>query len=172
MKQEHKLILITERLVLRQFTTSDTTFVVELLNSPGWLEFIGDRHVKTDDDAVNYLENGPIKSYALNGYGLFLVELKNTGEPIGMCGIINRDYLEHPDIGFAFLPGYMGKGYAFEIASATMSYATNTLALPKIFAITLPGNKLSIKLLTKLRMRCISQFWLPDNSEQLLLFSN
>src|SRR5690348_11717563 len=98
-----KKILETERLVLREFDLDDTPFIIELLNSPGWLKYIGDRHVKTDDDAKRYLQNGPMKSYADNGFGLCMVMLTD-GTPVGMCGIINRADLEHPDIGFAFLP--------------------------------------------------------------------
>src|SRR5215213_5568163 len=127
-------ILETERLSLREFTLVDAKFIVELLNSPGWLQFIGDRYVKTEEKAESYLQNGPIKSYHENGFGLSMVELKENRTAIGMCGIIKRDSLETPDIGFAFLPQYEGKGYAFEIADATLSYAKNNLAIAKISA--------------------------------------
>src|SRR5688572_30067332 len=118
-----KIILVTKRLRLREFTPDDGEFIIELFNSPDWLKFIGDRKVKTIGQAQYYLENGPIKSYQQNGYGLYLVEKKDDAVPIGMCGILNRNTLDHPDIGFAFLPDYNGKGYALEIANATMTYA-------------------------------------------------
>lgn len=165
-------ILKTERLNLRKFRIDDTEFIIDLVNSPGWIEFIGDRNIKTLEEAKNYLANGPIKSYAVNGYGLSLVELKNEKIPIGMCGIIKRDNLENPDIGFAFLPDFTGKGYAFEIANATMSYAKEKLNLSIIYAITVSNNKPSINLLEKLGMKFIKLFCLPNDDEELMLFSN
>src|SRR5215210_8708442 len=99
-------ILETDRLRLRQFTLQDTSFIIELLNSPGWLKFIGDRNVKSEPQARNYLENGPLKSYQEYGYGLSMVERKTDNQAIGMCGILKRQTLEHPDIGFAFLPRF------------------------------------------------------------------
>src|ERR1700694_1684577 len=123
-----KLIAETERLRLREFAAGDAQFIVELLNSPGWLEFIGDRHIRTEEQAREYLVQGPVKSYQENGFGLSLVETKD-GVPVGMCGLIKRPALEHADIGFAFLPQFMGRGYAFEIASATMDYARNVLGM-------------------------------------------
>lgn len=167
-----KLILETERLLLRQFTTDDAKFITELVNTPGWIEFIGDRDIKTDEQAKKYLENGPLKSYELNGFGLYLVELKNEKAPIGMCGIIKRDYLENPDIGFAFLPAFTEKGFAFEMASETMIYAKNKLKLPTVFAITVSENKRSINLLKKLGMKFIKLFCSPGDNEELMLYSN
>ena len=97
-------ILQTERLLLREFTEDDAAFIVELLNSPGWIQYIGDRNIKTEEQAREYLNNGPLKSYRQNGFGLYMVEKKDDHTPIGMCGIIKRDTLNNPDIGFAFLP--------------------------------------------------------------------
>ena len=165
-------ILETERLRLRRFTIDDTKFIIKLVNSPGWIEFIGDRNIKTDDQAREYLQNGPLKSYELNGFGLSLVELKNEGTPIGMCGIIRRYMLENPDIGFAFLPEFTGKGLAFEIANATMKYAKDQLKLPIVYAITVPRNQSSIKLLEKIGMRFLRLFSFPDENEELMLFSS
>ena len=118
-----KNILETERLLLREFSTEDASFIIELLNSPGWIKYIGDRNVKTPEQASEYLLNGPIKSYAVNGYGLWLVEKKDDQAKIGMCGIIRRETLKDPDIGFAFLPEFSGKGYAYEIAKACLDHA-------------------------------------------------
>ena len=166
-----KIILETERLVLREFTIHDTQFIIELLNSPGWLKYIGNRNIETEEQAAIYLQNGPLKSYEVNGFGLSLVVMKNNNTPIGMCGILKRDNLDNPDIGFAFLPDFTGKGFAFEIANATMNFAKDTLLLPKILAITVPTNQPSINLLEKIGLKFISNFSFPNSAEQLMLFS-
>ena len=165
-------ILETERLRLREFTLDDTQFIIDLLNSPGWLKYIGDRNIKTEEQAVNYLKNGPMKSYAQNGFGLSLVERKEDKKAIGMCGIIRRDNLDSPDIGFAFLPEYNGQGYAYEIAYATLQYANDQLKFSKIAAITLPQNEKSIRLLEKIGLKFIKPFSFPNSQEELLLYSN
>jgi RimJ/RimL family protein N-acetyltransferase len=165
-----KNILETERLVLRPFTLGDAKFIIELVNTPGWLQFIGDRNIKTEDQARLYLRNGPMKSYDENGFGLALVELKADQTAIGMCGIIRRDTLENPDIGFAFLPSFEGMGMAFEIANATVEYAKNILKLPVVLAITMPENKRSIKLLEKIGFRYSRNIILPTDNATLMLF--
>ena len=111
----------SKRLVLRRFTVADSGFILRLLNAENWLKFIGDRHVRTTRQAEDYLLNGPVRSYEVNGFGLSLVALKADSTPVGMCGLLKRQELEHPDIGFAFLPEYTGKGYAFEIAEKTLN---------------------------------------------------
>jgi RimJ/RimL family protein N-acetyltransferase len=166
-----KYILETERLALRELNESDASFIIELLNSDGWLKYIGDRNVKAEDQARDYLNNGPIKSYQDHGYGLYLVEIKNEKIPIGMCGIIKRDTLELPDIGYAFLPKYMGQGYAFEIAQQTLVYAKEHLKIDEIFAITVRENKSSIKLLEKLGFSFQKLIDAPNDSVELRLFS-
>ena len=166
---QHSHILQTERLALRQFTLGDTAFIINLLNSPGWLQYIGDRNVKTKEQAVNYLKNGPIKSYEQNGFGLALVETKD-GIPIGMCGIIKRDNLEQPDIGFALLPEYTSQGYCYEIAAAVLMHAKNDLKLPTVLAITLPNNSKSIKLLEKIGFTFVKSFHTDLSKEELLLY--
>jgi RimJ/RimL family protein N-acetyltransferase len=165
-------ILETERLRLREFTLHDTEFIVALLNSPGWLQFIGDKHIKTAEQARSYLQHGPMKSYVEHGYGLFLVERKADNSAIGMCGIINRQDLDLPDVGFAFLPDFTGNGYALEIVSATISYAQQQLHIPKLLAITLPDNARSIRLLEKSGFHFIRTFRFPKSEEELLLYSN
>ncbi|MEO6252979.1 MAG: GNAT family N-acetyltransferase [Ferruginibacter sp.] len=166
-----KYILETERLTLREFVPGDTAFILELVNSPGWLKFIGDRNIKTTEQAKAYLENGPIKSYRENGFGLAMVETKDHKEQIGMCGIIKRDSLIKPDIGFAFLPEFTGKGYAFEMAFATINYAIQKLNIPVVYAITVENNVHSIKLLEKIGLKFIKTTSSPEN-EELLLYSN
>lgn len=161
-------VLDTERLVLRKLDVSDADFIVELLNTPGWLQFIGDRNVKTAADAEWYILNGPVKSYNTNGFGLYAVSLKD-GRPIGMCGLIKRDTLEHIDIGFAFLPAHSGKGYAYEAAIATLDYARKDLGLDTIVAITTQDNVQSINLLKKIGLRFERLIQMPGDDEVLML---
>jgi RimJ/RimL family protein N-acetyltransferase len=165
-----KPFLETERLIIRKFDLEDAGFIVALLNSPGWLEYIGDRQVRNEDEARAYLSNGPIQSYQTNGFGLSMVMLKEGNIPIGACGLLKREYLEHPDIGFAFLPAYTGQGYGFESADAVMNYAKNDLKLSRLFAFTIPQNKPSIKLLEKMGFQFDKKFMIPGEEEELLLF--
>lgn len=164
-----KIVLETERLILREFVFDDAHFIIELLNSEAWLKYIGDRRVKTLAQAKNYLKNGPLKSYATFGFGLNAAALQ-SGELIGMCGLLKRDYLEHPDIGFAFLPQHGKKGYAYEIAKATVEYAFKELQQKKIAAITVPENKNSIQLLQKIGFRFEKNIIQEDAKEELMLF--
>jgi len=163
-------ILETERLILRKFSLDDASFILNLLNTPTWMQFIGDRGVRNIDDARNYLLKGPIKSYETNGFGLYMVALKKTETPIGMCGLIKRDFLENVDIGFALLPEFAGKNYAYEVASATVDYARNTLKLPRLVAITTEDNAHSIKLLQKIGLTFEKKIKYGAEEEVLLLF--
>jgi len=163
--------LETVRLVLKKFTLEDSEFIRELLNTAGWLQFIGDRNVGTTDDARRYLEDGPLNSYNNSFFGLRLVQLKNDNVPIGMCGLVKRDYLDHPDLGFALLPNYTGRGYAFEIATKVIEYAFHILQEQKILAITLPANFSSINLLRKIGFGYERNFIVADTNEELSLFS-
>ena len=161
----------TDQLVLRKFTLDDADFIVELLNTEGWLKYIGDRNVRTAGDARVYLENGPLKTYSNDLFGLRLVQLKTGDVPIGMCGLIKRDYLDHFDLGFALLPTYTGRGYALEIAKKVLEYAFDRLHQQKILAITLPGNFSSIRLLVKTGFSYERDFLAPDTNEALSLYS-
>lgn len=161
----------SERLSLRALTLEDAEFILELLNTDGFIKYIGDRNVKTVEQAKSYLLNGPLKSYEINGFGLGLVELKTVRTPVGMCGLLQRDYLDHPDIGFAFLPQHNGKGYAHEIANAVIRFWLEKLQLEKILAIVLPENSSSIRLLQKLSFRYEKNFISPDTDEELCLYS-
>ncbi len=170
MSVNRKLLLETERLILREFDYEDTTFILELLNSPGWLAYIGDRGVKTLADARAYLRDGPMASFEKQGFGLAMVALRTTGEGIGMCGLIKRDSLPDVDIGYALLPAFMGKGYAFEVASATVNYAKEQHGLHRLVAITDPKNVASIKLLEKLGMQLEQEVQLRPDDNMLYLF--
>jgi [ribosomal protein S5]-alanine N-acetyltransferase len=143
----------TARLRVRWFDANDAQFIFELLNDPAWIEYIGDKGVHTRDDARRYIDKGPLAMYERHGFGLYAVESKETGEPIGMCGLIRRDGLEDVDLGFAFLPQFRGAGYAFESASAVMAYGKATLGLRRIVAIVSQGNHASSRLLGKLGFR-------------------
>ena len=165
-----KSILETDRLVLSELTRDDSAFIIRLANSPGWLTFIGDRNIRSIRQAEDYLSEGPIKCYSENGYGLWQVQKKEDGMPLGICGLLNRKQLDHPDLGFAFLPEHEGCGYASESASATLVYAHDQLQLPAVDAITRPDNERAIRLLEKLKFvrREEEIFLQPD--ESLLLF--
>ncbi len=166
-----KQILQTKRLLLREFNLGDAPFILNIVNTPSWLEFIGDKNVHSLGDAEMYLEEGPLKSYQESGFGFWLVVLKDSMTPIGMCGFVKREWLGDVDIGFAFLLEYSGKGYAFEVASATMDHGKNVLGLNNILAITDPANSSSIKLLKKLGFHFEKEI---EESEYgiSLLFSN
>ncbi|PEA83114.1 ribosomal-protein-alanine acetyltransferase [Bacillus pseudomycoides] len=164
-------ILETNRLTLRLQTTEDVEFILELLNDPSWLQFIGDRGVKTIDDARNYIMNGPIRMYEQFGFCLYLVERKEDQIPIGICGLVKRDTLEDVDIGFAFLPKYWEKGYAYEAASAVMAYGKDTLGLNRIVAITTQDNHPSAKLLEKVGLQFERLVQLSNDPEELRLFA-
>ena len=163
-------IIGTERLILRQLTEDDAAFIFELLNEPSWIQNIGDRHIKTLDDARAYIMKGPVASYAKNGFGLFLVVLKETNESIGMCGLIRRDGLEDIDIGYALLPRFWSRGYAVEAAQATVVYAKDVIGLQRIVAIVDPANEGSIRVLEKLGMRYEKMVRLSADDIDLKLF--
>lgn len=166
-----KHILETERLIIRELNSGDAEFILKLLNTPTWLKFIGDRGVKNIEDALKYIANGPAKSYAVNGFGLYLLELKTGNIPIGMCGLIKRDFLKDPDIGFALLPEYEGQGYGFESASAVLLYGQKTLGMRRIVAITVKENVNSIHLLEKIGLHHERMIAYPETNEELMLFA-
>ena len=143
----------TRRLRLRALTADDADFIRELVNDPDWIRNIGDKGVRTQDDARRYLENGPIAMYARVGFGLFAVESKASGECIGICGLIKRDGFDDVDLGFAFLPRFRRAGYALEASSAVIADGKARFGLRRIVAIVSPGNEASIGLLGKLGFR-------------------
>ena len=146
------IVLTTERLILRWLTLDDAAFILELLNDPAWLRFIGDKGVHSQDDSRDYLRKGPLAMYERHGFGLYLVERKDGRVPIGMCGLIKRDSLEDVDIGFAYLPAYRTQGYAYEAAAAVLVHGRSDFGLQRIVAITSPDNTRSIALLERLGM--------------------
>jgi len=166
------VVLESDRLRLRRLTTADGEFMLGLLNEPSFIANIGDRGVRTLEGARKYLVDGPIASYAKHGYGLYMVELKATGEPIGICGLVKRDYLEDADIGFAFLPRFWSQGYAFESAAAVKTFALETLGLGRVLAITSQDNAGSIKVLEKIGLKFEGMIRPPADAAEVRLFSS
>lgn len=166
------IVLETERLFLRGFRIADAPFILALLNEPSFLRYIGDKKVRTVQDAEQYILNGPVASYERRGFGLCLVELKETHTPIGMCGLLKREELPDPDIGFAFLPDFWNKGFAFEAAAAVMKDARERLKLARILAITNQDNEASIKLLQKLGLQIERVIKMSTDSAELFLLSS
>ena len=165
------IVLETERLILRKLSTNDAEFVLELLNEPSFLRYIGDRGVRNLEEAKQYILNRLVTSYERNGFGLYLVELRESRIPIGISGLVKRDTLPDPDIGFAYLPAYWSKGYAVESATAVMNYAREVLGLTRIVAITSLDNEASAKLLGKIGLRFERLIKLSEDAEEVKLFT-
>lgn len=163
-------VLETERLLLRRMSSDDAEFMLGLLNEPSWLRFIGDRGVRTLDDARAYILKGPVAMYDRHGFGLYVTELKAEGVPIGICGLVKRDFLDDVDVGFALLPRFWGQGYAYEAAAAVMEYGKSALGLKRIVAITAQDNHSSIKLLEKLGLRFERLIPSPGEGPEIKLF--
>ncbi len=167
------LVLETERLRLRwlrEDDAADAAFILELVNEPSWLRFIGDRNVKNLDDARGYIAKGPGSMYTRAGFGLFAVERKEDGVPLGMCGLIRRDNLPDVDIGFAFLPRYWGAGYALESATAVLKLGREKFGLKRIVAITSIDNESSIKLLERIGLVFEKRIRFGAEAEEVNLF--
>jgi RimJ/RimL family protein N-acetyltransferase len=149
----------------------DAEFIMGLLNDPDFLKFVGDKNVRDLTAAQNYIRQGPVASYDTYGFGLYLIELIDSSEAIGICGLLKRSFLEHADLGFALMPEYCGHGYAFEAAQATLDLARDTLKLPNLVAFTADNNIRSIKLLRKLDMSFDKMIALPGSDKEVKLFS-
>lgn len=165
-------ILETERLIIEEATLSDAPFFLELLNSPNWLEFIGDKNVKLLKDAIKYVQESLIDNYKKNGFGFYKMSLKQNNEPnlpIGAIGFLKREYLEFPDLGYAILPNYENKGYISEAAKAILEYGHNQLQFQEIVAFTTEENIASKKVLLKIGLYFIDKRIL--NGEEFLYFS-
>lgn len=166
-----KTLLETPRLRLRLLTEEDADFILRLLNEPAFLRYIGDRGVRTPEDARGYIYNKIIVSYQSVGFGLYGVENKTDAAPIGIAGFVKRPALDHPDIGFAFLERYWFQGYAYEATAAVMDYGRSVLKLSRIFGVTAPDNHSSIRLLEKLGLRFEHMLQIPGVSAEQKLFS-
>lgn len=164
------IVLETERLVLRRLEPADAPFILELVNDPDWLTYIGDRGIRTLDDACNYIQGGPMAMYEQRGHGLYLVERKADGVPMGMCGLLKRDSLDDVDLGFALLPAYRGAGYVTEAARATLADGHGRLGLRCIVAIVSPGNAASARVLERVGMRFERAIDAPEDGHALHLY--
>jgi ribosomal-protein-alanine N-acetyltransferase len=163
-------VLKTERLVLRHILPGDAGFMLALLNEPSFVRNIGDRGVRTAEDARAYIMNGPVASYERHGFGLYLVVLRDSGELAGICGLVKRDALDDVDIGFAFLPAHWAKGYAIESATAVRDYARDTVRLKRLIAVVQPENRPSIRVLEKLGLRPERMVRLDVEGPDLVLY--
>lgn len=163
-------VVETERLLLRHCELDDAPFVNQLLNDPMYIRFIADRGVRSDDDARVYIANGPLASYAQHGFGLNVVIHKETALPIGMCGLLKRPALDHPDVGYGFLPQFRGGGYAYEAAVAVIAHGVANFGVKYVHAVVDADNEASIKLLHKLGMTRVGVTRLPPDEKELELF--
>lgn len=164
-------VLETARLSLRPFTADDADFVLALLNEPDFHRFIGDRGVRTPDDARSYIRDKLVASYGKHGYGLWHVSLRANGTAVGMCGLVRRDYLADPDVGFAFLARFAGRGYATESATAVVHHARTRLGLGRLHGITDPANAASQHVLRKVGLRFDREFTVPGATKPSALFT-
>jgi RimJ/RimL family protein N-acetyltransferase len=157
--------------VLRPFTLDDALFIVELLNDPGWLRFIGDRGVRNEEDARAYLNERVFTHATQNGFALAMVALRSDATPIGMCGLIRRDTLPDVDLGYAFLPAFRGQGYATEAAAAWLARGFEQHGLKRIVAITSPDNAVSGRVLEAIGMRFEQRLRIEGYEEDSLLYA-
>ena len=165
------IITETNRLIISKISIEDAPFFLKLVNTPHWIKYIGDRNLKTIQDAENYLTNGILKSYKEFGFGFYLLQNKSDSEPIGICGLVKRDPLDEVDFGFALLPEFEAQGFGFEASIAILKIAEDIFKIKKILAITLPINSNSIKLLDKLGFNYEKRVKLYEDDEELLLFA-
>ena len=165
----------TARLSLDWLTPDDAQFILTLVNDPQWLAFIGDKGVRTLEDARNYLRTGPLDMYDRLGFGLYRVSRRALytpeEQPIGICGLVRREGLADVDLGFAFLPMGRGRGYALEAAQAVLAHGFDDLGLPRIVAITLPHNRSACQLLDRLGMTPHGAVRVPADGPDKLLFA-
>lgn len=164
-------ILRTDRLLINKITLDDAAFILKLMNDKDWIKNIGDRGIRTIEDAEEYIRTRFLKTYTESDLGFYGLVLKNSRQIIGVAGLIDRDGIDHVDIGYGILPEYRGKGYAFEATKAVYDYGYNELKLKKIVAIVNPENPSSINLLSKLGLEFEKMVRLPDEEIDIMLFS-
>jgi len=165
------IILKTSRLYLSKINKKDAPFLYQLMNDPDWILNIGDRQINNLEDAENFIANRFIKSYKENGFGFYILRLIENDSPVGICGLIKRDGLDHVDIGYALMPEFRGNGYAFEAAKVVSAYGLNHFKLDKIVAIVNSGNKKSEQILEKLGLQFEKMITLPNETKKIQLFS-
>jgi RimJ/RimL family protein N-acetyltransferase len=164
-------VLETERLILRHIEPGDAAFIHELMNEPPWIEFIGDRGIRTLADARAFIHERLMPSYEEHGFGFYLTELREDQTQLGICGLIKRDTLDDVDLGFALFERYWGQGYAREAAEAVIDFARETVGLRRLAAITNPGNARSALLLEALGMKFERMVRLGDEEQEIRFFA-
>ncbi|MGH9802763.1 MAG: GNAT family N-acetyltransferase [Blastocatellia bacterium] len=164
------MILETTRVRLRKLSVEDAEFIFRLLNEPSFIQNIGDKGVRSLEDARLYILNGPVASYQKFGFGLWMIEIKDTAEPVGICGLLKRDQLEDVDIGYALLPEFFGKGYAVEAAAAVVGYAAEALGFERVVAIVNSCNQSSIRVLEKIGFEFERMIRLSEDAVELKLY--
>lgn len=165
------LVCESPRLALRRVTPDDAAFLLRQLNEPGWLEHIGDRGVRTLDDARRYIELRILAPYRQLGFGMYRVETRADGQAVGLCGLVKRDTLPDPDLGFSLLEEHWGRGYAVEAARAVLQHARDALGLPRLLAIVSPGNGPSRRVLEKLGFAAQGRVRADPQDPELILFA-
>jgi RimJ/RimL family protein N-acetyltransferase len=165
-------VVETDRLILRRLCLDDAGFILGLLNEPSFVRYVGDKGVRTLEDARRYILTGPVDSYERHGFGLYLALRKQDRASIGICGLLKRDSLPDVDVGFAFLPAYCSQGYGFESASAVIAHGRRVLGLKRIVAVTAPDNHASMRLLEKLGLRFERMVRLSEGSPEVKLFAS
>ncbi len=164
-----KKILATERVYLAEWELSDASFILDLVNTPQWIEHIGDRTIHNIEDATSYIKSLRLP-YGSYGYGFYAMRLTDSDRLIGLCGIIKRMGLDDPDLGFALMPEHEGEGYMFEMCEALLKHAFVKLGLSRVVAITTDQNTRSKKLLERLKMKYEKDVKLPKDPETLKLY--
>ena len=164
-------VAVTDRLRITRLTAEDAGFILRLLNEPAFIRFIGDRKICTERDAATYLSNGPIDSYQNNGFGLYKVSSNQTHQSLGMCGLVKRNELELPDIGFAFFQEKWGNGYAYESSVAVLRHAAVELKLDRVAAIVNADNSASLRLLHKLGFTFEKMVRMTGESEDICQYA-
>lgn len=160
----------TERLILKPTDESDAEFLVELMNTPKWLKNIGDRNIRMVEDAKIYIRSKIMFQFETLGFSNYTVVRKADGAKLGCCGLYNRDWLENIDIGFAFLPQFEKKGFAYEAASKLRDVAIKYFYIHRLCAVTTKENADSQRLLEKLGLKVAEIVKMPNVEEALLLY--
>lgn len=160
----------TSRLRLRRLTTADAPLMLAVWNDPGFLHYVGDRGIRTLDEARDALREGALRLYAEYGYGPYAMELVQSGELIGICGLFRREGLHEPDIGFAVLPEFRGQGYVHEAARSVRDFALERLMLPRLVAVVSPANAVSVAIIRKLGLEFERMHRLPGDDEDVAVY--
>ena len=165
-------ILETERLRLRQLVAGDAAFILELVNEPAFRQHLGDRNVRTLDQAQEHLLQGPAASYARHGFGLWLVELRKSDQPLGLCGLIRRDWLGEVELGACFLKRFWSRGHAHEAATGVLDYGHRVLGKDRVATLISERNQRGLRALAKLGFHFERMVTQPDGSKQRLFITN